>query len=106
MIKLKQVLASAIIVTSIIGSSGIGANAMTQNVDGGVFDYGLATTFSWGIKFYQYSEYQHQSRNHYTNAMINGSYTGRDNKPAGVPARSETYATDTVTSNNSYYGFW
>ena len=105
MSKLKKGLASAIILMSIIGSSGIVANAATQSVDGGTFDYGLSSTFSWGIKFYQYSDYNHPSRDHYVNAMINGSYTGRVYASAGRHAYVQTYATDTVTSNNSYYGF-
>lgn len=72
----------------------------TQYPDGYRWDYGNRYTIT--LKFVQYSDYTHGTKQHSNTAMVNGVYT-KITKNAGVVKKAETDPVSSATTYNSYY---
>ncbi|MCX7922723.1 MAG: lactococcin 972 family bacteriocin [Clostridia bacterium] len=105
MTRMKKFLLTTIVVASLVMAQLSIANAVTVSVDGGSWNYGLATQLGF---IWDYSYYYHPSKAHYSNAMINGMYSGRKNANAGQTSCADSPKVDIITGAttwNSYYGF-
>jgi hypothetical protein len=96
--KLKKAVSLTLLALSLVGAGGTTANALTINVAGGTFDFGVNT-----IGYVLYQQYANYNRSgwHSATAMMNNHYakTRAYNGNAGA----HTAWFNGYTTNNSYY---
>lgn len=86
--KLKNIVAAAVLTAGLVAGGASAANATTEYVGGGTWDYGVnyGTLVTW-------SDYHHPSRVHGSTACNANNCKASGAKPAGVWSRASITAT-------------